>query len=574
MRAFLHLAAAAAVAFGGAPARGQSPAAAPPRPGADGVLGSVAVPSPHSAELVVDTDGDGRAELVLLGADGTARRYGLALAGAILVPRGEVHLPDPGHCLVAFADVDPAPGREFVVADGSGTSWYGWPATADAAPAVHPLVRRARLGVRTDRPQLRPFVQDLDRDGRQDLLLPTLDGIAPFVQEAPGPDGAPRFRALERLPVPVATSVGRAGPGLDEEHEGSVSIPPIETADLDGDGRPDLVTVEKKRHGFWLQKPGGGFREPITVDLQQFEDSTPKAAVAPGSTLVLGDEQLLQRGDVDGNGIPDFVVAHRRKIWTFLGSKDGPQFTKARTQAVADDTSAMLLVDLDDDKKADLLTFQVQVPSVGALVLAMVRSLDIDVRAVAYRSEAGGFAALPAWRRTVTLRIPSLLSLLNQQEELVRRFTSIVEKARLGVKLREPLPGATSPTPAAAFALLRTDGSAIECFAAAPAPADLASAAGRALLRRLLFEDENTIFDLDRLFALLAGFVSRRDRELVGDAPPFATLSLRDPAAFRPLRLLAGDFDGAPGDEVVVVYGAPGDDRAVAIDVLRVPTAR
>jgi hypothetical protein len=337
-------------------------------------------------------------------------------------------------------------------------------------------------------------------------------------------------------------------------------IPQLETADLDGDGKPDLLTRDGTRHAFHLQTAAGTFAEPIVVDLAQFVDSTPKATVELGSTLVAGDRQLLQRGDIDGDGMPDYVIAHRRKVWTFLAGKDGPQFTHARTQAVAEDVTAMLLVDLDDDQRVDLLTFQVQLPGIGALLLGLVQSIDLDIKAVGYKSENGAFANLPAWRRTVTLRIPPVLTLLGQQEELVQRFLDIVGKTRLGVR------GAFTGQGADDLALVRSDGSAVELFAAATAPTTLDSAEGRRTLRRLLFEDPETVFDLDRVFALVSGFVDQLSGSRAGDGEPLRTLPLRDPAQWRLVDLMAAPFDDTPGAELVAVYtAADGDDDAARV---------
>jgi hypothetical protein len=254
-------------------------------------------------------------------------------------------------------------------------------------------------------------------------------------------------------------------------------------------------------------------------------------------------------------------------VWTFLASERGPQFEQARTQAVADDVTAMLLVDLDDDARADLLTFQLQLPGIGALLLGLVQSIDIDIKAVGYRSENGAFANLPAWRRTVTLRIPPVLTLLGQQEQLVQRFLDIVARTRLGVR------GAFTGTGANDLALVRADGTTIDLYPADTAPPKLDSAEGRRTLRRLLFEDPATVFDLERLFALVSGFVDQLSGSLVGDRAPLQTMSLRDPEQWRLVDLLAAEFDGEPGAELVAVYtSAAGDETTErSYDVLRWP---
>lgn len=534
--------------------------------GATTAQGPLATLQPEGAvvaTLVADTDGDGRVELLLVGGDGVVLRHGLDAKGA-LVRRGGATLRDPTHSLLAVADIHPAPGVELVVCDTSGTSWVRWPAEDVVAPADgQPLVRRARNQIRVDRPRVSSFVQDLNSDGRMDVLLPTLQGVQPYLQEAPAADGTVQFRSMALLPVRAQARVGERGAGSDPELQGEVVVPQVQTSDLNGDGRPDLLTRERSRRAFHLQAEDGTFREPVEVDIDQFEDSTPKATVAPGETVVLGDRQLLQRGDIDGDGIPDFVVAHRRKVWTFLSSKEGPQFQKARTQAVADDVSAMLVLDLDDDAKADLLAFQVQLPGVASLILGLVQSIDIDIRAVGYRSENGAFAGTPAWRRTVTLRIPPILSLLGKQQELVQKFTDIVSKARLGVR------GGFLGTGRKDLALLGTDGKSLELYATDGNGPTLDSSSGRKLLRRLLFEDPNPLFDLDRIFSLVSGILDDQAGGLVGDRKPVATVPLRDAKEWRVADLLVGSFDGAPRDGLMVVYelADPGMRPAAALPV-------
>ncbi len=521
--------------------------------------------APIAIAIVADTDGDGRTELVLVTAEGVIERYGVRgdAGNSAFVPMGTMRLRDPTHSLLACRDIAADPGLELVVADSSGTVWLPWP-DSTGTPEPRSLSRRARFLLRVDRPQEAPFVQDLDRDGRLDLLLPTLQGCVPFLQEAPSEKGAePQFRALPLLPLPVQVNLDASHGALDEEHQGGLMIPQVETADLNGDGRPDLVTREGDKHFFHLQQ-AGGFQTPIEVDVTQFQDSTPSAITAPGSTLVLGERPMLQRGDIDGDGIPDFVIAHRRKVWTFLASKAGPQFTKARTQAVADDVSGMLLVDLDEDKRADLLVFQVQLPGIGALLLGLVQSIDIDVKAVGYRSENGAFANTPAWRRTVTLRVPPLLSLLSRQEELVQRFLGILGKARQGVR------GAFVSKAATDLALVSADGTTLELFVMAEAPT-LGSVTGRRMLRTLLFDDPDPVFDLERVFGLVSGLLDQRASSLTGDQKATAAIPLRDAATWHLQKVLAANMTDAHGDEVVVVYEAVASPKHHAYDVLAWP---
>ncbi len=503
---------------------------------------------------LVDTDGDGRDELVVLQSD-RLRRF--SLAEAAWEQGGDLVIAQPARTLVTIADVLPAAGAEVVVADPRRTAVQAW---GDGEPVV--LARRGRFLVRVDRPRFAPFVVDLNEDGELDLALPSLSGVTPYFQERGG-DGAPVFVRLAEVPVRVDVRIDPGSRGLDQELVGSVRIPQIQTEDLNGDGRPDMRTREGTVRAFRMQRADGTFGAPVEVDITQFVDSTPRAAVELGRTAVLGDQQQIRRADVNGDGLADHVIAHRRKLWTFLGGPEGPQFRRARTQAVADDVTALLLADLDEDGGADLLTFRVQLPGVASLVLGLVRSVDVEVRAVGYPSEADGFAKKPSWRRTLTLRVPPLLSLLGRQEELIERFTQAISQSRPSAR------GAFVDTGREDLAIVSGDGATAALYASPPPAPKLSTEAGVRLLRRLLFEDEDTVFDVDRVFGLLSGFVSLASEQGLDAKQPVATVGLRDPSSWKLLALEPAYLGGQQSEDVVAVYASVDDPRVRAYDAIR-----
>ncbi|MEZ6037979.1 MAG: VCBS repeat-containing protein [Planctomycetota bacterium] len=520
--------------------------------------------------LLADTDGDGIAELLLVecvaaARDAAVRRFALAPGGseaeATWTDRGRVALPDAAHTIFAVADLLPAPGVEVVVADGRGMSCGAWQ-LGDDAVAPTTLVRRARFDLRVDRPRRSPFVLDLNGDGRLDLMLPTLTGVRPYLQQT-GDGDLPQFLAMQELPVSSRAKIEEGPDDLDRETSGTINVPQIQTEDLNGDGRPDLVTKQGRIHKFHLQGDDGTFAQPIVVDLDQFVDSTPRATIDLGETFVASDRQMISRGDINGDGIPDYVIGHRRKIWTFLADEKGPQFERARTQALAEDRTFMVVVDVDDDHKADLLTFRVELPSTATLILGLVRSTDIAADAAVYASDGTGFERTPKLRRQLTLRVPAILSLLGRQEELIERVTAILQKVRINARgCFRSAPGTDD------LVLVTNDNSAIELYTdVAPQPS-IDSPEMKRELRRILFEDEDTVFDLERLFALLSGLFDELSKRVLGDGQAVAKLPLRDPAQWKLIELLVDDLDGAPGDELLVVYRSEADETVRAYDVL------
>jgi hypothetical protein len=520
-----------------------------------------------TAQRLADTNGDGRQELILIQTSptsGDAKLLRLALDSATsdLGINGQINIADPTHTLVCIADMLPRAGDEIIIANPRRTVCVPWTIDGKSDDETIVLARRARFTIRVDQPQLSPFVIDLNQDGLLDLMLPSLRGVQPYFQESQGESGAPAFRRMDPITVPVSTSVDTSGSGLDQEWKGSIRIPQIDTEDVNGDQRPDLLTKSGSKRSFHLQRADGTFDEPIQIDITQFVDSTPKAVLDLGTTAVLSDAQLMQSGDINADGIPDYVIAHRRKIWTFLGNSSGPQFKKARTQAVADDVTAMLVIDLDADDRADLLTFRVQLPSVATLLLGLLQSIDIDVRAVAYPSEQSGFARKPKWRRTITVRVPPLLSLLSRQAELVERITSLVSKARISASGNFTSPGQRD------LALVREDTTAIDLFPNVQSAPKMDTREGSQMMRRLLFENENTVFDLERVFGLISGLLDQLSNSNVGNQKPSSTISLRDNKTWQLIDLSVGELNGSECDEILATYRAIADPTHHVFDVL------
>ena len=121
----------------------------------------------------------------------------------------------------------------------------------------------------------------------------------------------------------------------------------------------------------------------------------------------------------------------------------------------------------------------------------------------------------------------------------------------------------TSITSAAAEALSTPDSSS-------PPPAPkLSTEAGVRLLRRLLFEDEDTVFDVDRVFGLLSGFVSLASEQGLDAKQPVQTVGLRDPSTWRLLALEPAQLGEQRGDDVVAVYASIDDPRVRAYDAIR-----
>jgi hypothetical protein len=333
-----------------------------------------------------------------------------------------------------------------------------------------------------------------------------------------------------------------------------VTIPGLRLADVNGDGRPDLLVEDGEKRAFHLVRAGGAIpREPdVSVDLGIFRDTTAAAPLTPGRTLAGADRAVYESRDLDRDGVPDYVIAHRRKVWVFHGTKSGPQFTEPTTiLKAADDVTALLVMDLDEDGRPDLLLIKVQVPSLATILRGLVAEWTIDVDAIGYRNGGGRtFETTPKWRNTLSFQAPSILSVMKDPDKILRRFESA------GKKLRTPCEGDFDGDGADDLGLVSEDGTTFELWRGDETRSKTAREPHDVVLRRILFEDENRVWDLERLLQFISGFGDRRLTVLTGGREPTARVALRERAAWRLATLAPADVDGDGRVDVVVHYEA------------------
>lgn len=514
-----------------------------------------------TAHAVRDLDGDGRIEVVTVAPDGVVRIHGLR-DGRMQALGEPFALARPEASALALADLDEDGDVDLVVLGTDGLWLHALGDGPAFAPEAVSLSSAARLGFRTGEPVFVDFLVDLNVDGRDDLLVPRGEVCELWLRE--GGAGEVSFGLSQSLPVDFGHSMRSRADALTATLVNRVRVPSLDVLDVNGDDRPDLRVEEGQRRRFFLQDAAGAFAaEPVEVDLGIFVDTTPRASVQLGRTAVLTDKQQYQSGDLDGDGILDHVIAHRRKVWSFLGTEDGPQFTDASTRMVAEDVSGLLLMRVDDDARDDLLVFKIELPSAGELVVGLVSSLDVPIRVLGYRTdEEGRFENRATWSRELTLRAPSILGLLREAEDLVRRFTEVLAKFRWSAL------GDFDGDGAEDLALIGEDGAALELFLKPSGAGDVDRAAER-WLRDLLFENPDTVFDLDRLLDLVAQVFDTRTASMTGEREPDAraTLAVAEGRFLRDFE--AVDLDGDGRAELMALEADEAEPRRITCRVLR-----
>ena len=517
--------------------------------------------------VVVDVDGDGRAEIVVIGEAGDVRVLGLTPEGMLAErtagDRAVLVLPHPERTLFAVTDLTGRGGpAHLVTLSPDGVRAYPAVPGGGFSPRAIECADRARFVLRVGVPRAAPIARDINGDGRPDLVVPRHDACEIWLQQGAAQAGPPRFERAAVVDVEVDHTDSTDADALTDVLESAFRIPQLSIADVNGDGLADLLVVDDRVRAFHLQRPDGSIpAEPdVRVDLEMFRDTTPEAEVRLGRTLAGADEQRYESRDLDGDGIPDHVIAHRRKVWVFRGGPGGPQFGEpSAILKTAEDVTALLLVRVDADDRPDLVLVRVQVPTAAGLLRGLLAEWDVELTAVGYRGNgAAGFETTPAWRGEISVRLPALLGVIRNPDALIRRFEAVA--GRFDGSLEADLDGDGTPD-----TLLVAGGEEprLRAWRGRPGSVDLRDV--ERLLGHVLFEDAERTWTLDRLLGWLGSLAERRAERLTGGRAPDGEAALR--TAEHALRDVAtADLDGDGRAEVVVAYDR--DDGVFVLEVL------
>jgi FG-GAP-like repeat len=177
------------------------------------------------------------------------------------------------------------------------------------------------------RPYQRLRVADLNLDGNPDVVTTNLEGDDVTVLLGDGKGG---FHDASGSPFPCGKTPFALAIG-----------------DLNGDGKPDLAI------GNWAGQPQRRNGEGVTAMLG---DGKGGFTVMPGSPFPTGDGPgRLAIGDVDGDNVPDVVVAnYLSRSVSVLRGHNGTLLSFA-TSRVGNHPQGIALRDLNGDGKADVV---------------------------------------------------------------------------------------------------------------------------------------------------------------------------------------------------------------------------
>lgn len=255
------------------------------------------------------------------------------------------------------------------------------------------------------------FVRDINGDGLNDLIVPGAGILQLYLQSAEDGYGDPL--SIQARVMNDARLLPE--PNLDSQVGQRVRIPALQIRDLNGDGRPDLISASDERIDVFLADDQGRFPNAASwsVDLKALAESVGEINYdrVDYSNLsgLLAHTFDVQLEDVDGDGIDDLLIREGGKLTLYGGGANGMNMSQPR-QVLRSSGNVLgtLLRDEDEDGLKDLWLMRVQNVSLANLFLWLAISGSVDIETFIYRNEGQRFASRPHRKITLTLKFPSI----------------------------------------------------------------------------------------------------------------------------------------------------------------------
>lgn len=502
-------------------------------------------------------------DLLVVGRQGQIRTWaGHADAEVPFDPAGQPwSLPAPKMSLLALAAWgDDHPDKVLMVLGPEGLVAH--PVNPDAGIDPNGILvnRRMRNRFNVTEPVFSDFLQDVNQDGLMDILVPGMGVCEIWINQGPSddPSGTPDFSRMGTFPVEMkhyrSVDLDNAMGRLYEE----VVVPGLLLKDINGDRIQDLIVKHDPQYDYYVVKPDGTIpdRPTVSLNLDLFQDTTPAAEGVPfGETLTIrGGPQLIET-DLNDDGIPDTVIFHRRKLWFFHGTAEGPQFTEPSSIIKsAEDVTVFLPCLFDEDEYPDLLMLKLKVPSITQLLGALFTDWDIKIESMGYKSQRGqSFELRSSWQGELYLRFPSILSLLADLEQF--------ENLGVDPQYQSTLSGDFNGDGLLDVSMFNTETGQFEFWFGGPAasqPEALNAEDPRqvgAKLRELFFARTDNVWDLERIKNAINTLLSDQIFAATGGRTPDYQWSV--PKGRTIVSTTPVDFDHDGKDELLMVQTDP-----------------
>ncbi len=534
------------------------------------VLATLSPPWEVAAYRFEDLNNDNTNELFVVGTQGQIKTW-----SALPTPEvgytdagGDWSLPSPRQALLSLSDFTSRDGTRSLVTLTPDGLW-AYPVDANGSIASEGMVinRRMKLLFRLDQPMFSNFLQDINQDDQLDILVPLRSECEIWINQGLEHKDSliPRFTKMGKFPVKMThrrTTDLRNTTGKLSEH---FSIPSLRLKDINGDGHLDLVVSHELKRDYYLLEKGGTIPEKPTVslDLSLYQDTTPKAeGMKLGEIATLSDDPQLIESDLNNDDISDYVIWHRRKLWFFHGTPQGPQFMNPSSIIkVAEDITHFMPCALDEDDYPDLLMVRIHMPTITKMLRGLFTDWNIKFESIGYQSSQGqSFALSSSWKGEAYLRLPAILSMVTNPEAM--------KEFEIDPKYGPSLTGDFNGDGLSDVAMPNTQTNQFELWFGQEGDSDISQSKKdddketAAKIRKLLFSQSDNVWDLPRIVNAINALM---DKQIVtvtgGKDPDFHLAPVKD---IKQVRGLSVDFNHDEKSELLLISSDPqAEDRKI-----------
>lgn len=272
------------------------------------------------------------------------------------------------------------------------------------------------------------FSRDIDRDGLEDLVIPSAGKLNIYIKAQNGEYQAP-LSVQSDFRIRTVLDSAR----LDRRLGQAVRIPQLELRDVNGDSLDDLVSRTEERLDVFLASQQNAAYFPslpsYSLDIEEIQERLGRFDIENldfsnlTGILALTHEEVLE--DATGDGIDDLLLREGGKVSLFTGTISGMDLSQPeQVLRSGGNVLSTFLYDENEDGLKDLWLWRVEPISVGDVFMWLALSGSIAIEAFIYPNEGQRFARRPSRKITIDLKFPSVIRLANSFRELESDVTA------------------------------------------------------------------------------------------------------------------------------------------------------
>jgi len=272
------------------------------------------------------------------------------------------------------------------------------------------------------------FVRDVDGDGTQDLVVPGPGRYRIFLHNLQATGDDARFAEPIEIDYEADVFYQVGDPtSIDGRFGQRVRVPWFDLRDIDGDGDTDLVAKTDDRIAFHLADPELSAHPTWVLDKQAMRDEMPEAEEIDLDDLFSNVSRRVDWSieDLDGEFPNDLILQYGATFKVYSGGAvSGPRDRADQVLKSSGNVLYAFFRNVQGSEHVDLQIVRGERISLARVLRYLILPGTLDFELFTYENEGGLFSRKPTRRNKLSLKIPRLLSLMDDGDEIEDRVKS------------------------------------------------------------------------------------------------------------------------------------------------------